>query len=81
MYKPEDVKVISRLYIHICDTNWSRQLTWHDPNEEEIDFVLQIFREFIEPILDTLHALLEPGICHHTVTLVSIKPIIFRYCS
>ncbi|KAM5538277.1 hypothetical protein V8D89_008164 [Ganoderma adspersum] len=38
------------------------KLTWHAPNEEEIDFVLQIFREFIEPILDTLHGLLEPGI-------------------
>ena len=23
--------------------------------------MLQIFKEFIEPILDTLHALLEPG--------------------
>lgn len=37
------------------------QLTWHVPNEDEINFVLQIFREFVEPILDTLHGLLEPG--------------------
>ena len=39
------------------------QLTWHVPNAEEIDFVLQIFREFVEPILNTLHDLLEPGEC------------------
>ncbi|KAI0768547.1 hypothetical protein BD413DRAFT_614418 [Trametes elegans] len=38
------------------------KLTWHIPNPEEIDFVLRIFREVIEPILDTLHSLLEPGV-------------------
>ncbi|KAI1797633.1 hypothetical protein LXA43DRAFT_1126323 [Ganoderma leucocontextum] len=38
------------------------KLTWHVPSEEEIDFVLQIFRELVEPILDALHGLLEPGI-------------------
>ncbi|KAH9921997.1 uncharacterized protein BXZ73DRAFT_91690 [Epithele typhae] len=38
------------------------RLTWHVPNAEEVDFVLRIFREFIEPILDTLHKLLESGV-------------------
>ncbi|KAI9066676.1 hypothetical protein FKP32DRAFT_1589371 [Trametes sanguinea] len=38
------------------------KLTWHVPNAEEIDFVLRIFREVIEPVLDKLHGLLEPGI-------------------
>ena len=60
MYKSEDVKV------HHYSTKWwhgltTMQLTWHVPNEDEINFVLQIFREFVEPILDTLHGLLEPG--------------------
>ena len=44
----------------MCIDGYS-QLTWHVPSDEEIDFVLQIFREFIEPILDTLNGLLEPG--------------------
>lgn len=35
---------------------------WHVPNDEEIDFALQIFRELIEPILSNIAALLEPGI-------------------
>ncbi|RPD81724.1 hypothetical protein L226DRAFT_527984 [Lentinus tigrinus ALCF2SS1-7] len=38
------------------------KLTWHVPDDDEIDFVLQIFRQFVEPILDTLHGLLEPGV-------------------
>ncbi|KAI0336090.1 hypothetical protein GY45DRAFT_1316150 [Cubamyces sp. BRFM 1775] len=43
------------------------KLTWHVPNEEEIDFVLRIFREVIEPILDKLHGLLQPGIVRDEV--------------
>ncbi|TBU39582.1 hypothetical protein BD309DRAFT_1022044 [Dichomitus squalens] len=38
------------------------KLTWHVPSKEEIEFVLQIFREFVEPILGSLNSLLEPGI-------------------
>lgn len=37
------------------------QLTWHVPNDEEIDFVLEIFRELIEPALDMLEDLLKQG--------------------
>lgn len=40
------------------------QLSWHVPTEAEIDFVLRIFREVVEPILDKLHGLLEPGNLH-----------------
>ncbi len=59
----------------------NRQLTWHVPTEEEIDFVLQIFREFIEPILDTLHGLLESGMYHRTATPDDIVLIIDRHRS
>ena len=37
------------------------QITWHVPNAAEIDFALEIFREVVEPALDTLEHLLEPG--------------------
>ncbi|KAL1951774.1 hypothetical protein VTO73DRAFT_923 [Trametes versicolor] len=43
------------------------KLSWHVPTEAEIDFVLRIFREVVEPILDKLHGLLEPGIVRDAV--------------
>ncbi|KAI0757264.1 hypothetical protein C8Q80DRAFT_1132754 [Daedaleopsis nitida] len=43
------------------------KLTWHVPNADEIDFVLQIFRELIEPVLDILHGLLEAGVVRDAV--------------
>ncbi|KAI0724287.1 hypothetical protein C8T65DRAFT_714470 [Cerioporus squamosus] len=43
------------------------KLTWHVPNADEIDFVLQIFREFVEPVLDTMHGLLEQGVVRDEV--------------
>ncbi|KAI0374438.1 hypothetical protein BV20DRAFT_1049238 [Pilatotrama ljubarskyi] len=43
------------------------KLTWHVPTDEEIDFVLRIFREVVEPVLDKLHGLLEPGIVRDAV--------------
>ena len=36
-------------------------VSWHVPNEQEIDFVLQIFRELVEPTLAILEGLLQPG--------------------
>jgi proteasome activator subunit 4 len=36
-------------------------MSWHAPNEEEIEFVLEIFRDIIEPTLEMLEALLEDG--------------------
>ena len=36
-------------------------MSWHVPSEEEIDFVLEIFREIVEPTLEMLEALLEDG--------------------
>ncbi|KAI0651592.1 hypothetical protein C8Q79DRAFT_934115 [Trametes meyenii] len=43
------------------------QVTWHVPTAEELAFVLRIFREVVEPVLDTLHGLLEPGITRDEV--------------
>ncbi|GBE78103.1 hypothetical protein SCP_0109850 [Sparassis crispa] len=40
------------------------KLSWHVPSDDEIEFVLQIFREIIEPVLSTLEGLLKPGIAH-----------------
>ncbi|CAL1696420.1 unnamed protein product [Somion occarium] len=37
------------------------QISWHVPNDAEIDFALQIFREVAEPALDSLEELLQPG--------------------
>ncbi|CDO70270.1 hypothetical protein BN946_scf184942.g70 [Trametes cinnabarina] len=48
-------------------TTISTGLTWHVPNAEEIDFVLRIFREVIEPVLDRLYSLLEPGTARDAV--------------
>lgn len=41
-------------------------MSWHVPSEEEIEFVLEVFRDFVEPTLGMLEALLEDG-----MTLVS----------
>ncbi|KAI0639143.1 hypothetical protein C8Q77DRAFT_1152142 [Trametes polyzona] len=43
------------------------KVSWHVPNDEEIAFVLRIFREVVEPILDKLHGLLEPGVVRDAV--------------
>jgi proteasome activator subunit 4 len=40
----------------------SPQLSWHVPSEEEIDFVLEVFRDIVEPTLTMLEALLEDGV-------------------
>ena len=37
------------------------EVSWHVPSDEEIEFVVQIFREVIEPILGELEQLLLPG--------------------
>jgi proteasome activator subunit 4 len=37
------------------------QLNWHVPNDDEIDFVIQIFREIVEPTLETLENLFKDG--------------------
>lgn len=36
-------------------------MSWHVPNEEEIEFVLEVFRSIVEPTLVMLEALLEDG--------------------
>ncbi|KAK7694364.1 hypothetical protein QCA50_001550 [Cerrena zonata] len=51
-----------RLYKHD-----EAKITWHVPNAEEIDFALEIFREVVEPALDTLEQLVEPG---HTIDAI-----------
>ncbi|KAI0343952.1 hypothetical protein BDW22DRAFT_1355187 [Trametopsis cervina] len=37
-------------------------ISWHVPDDEEIQFALQIFEEVVEPTLSSIKALLEPGI-------------------
>ncbi|OCH96655.1 hypothetical protein OBBRIDRAFT_787227 [Obba rivulosa] len=43
------------------------KLSWHVPNDEEINFAIQIFREVVEPVLDQLDTILGPGIPHDAV--------------
>ncbi|KAI0702460.1 hypothetical protein BC835DRAFT_1411015 [Cytidiella melzeri] len=43
------------------------EISWHVPDQEEIDFALQIFREVVEPTLSSIHALLEPGVKRDSV--------------
>ncbi|KAF7437108.1 hypothetical protein PC9H_003942 [Pleurotus ostreatus] len=38
------------------------KFSWHVPSKEEIDFILRLFRELIEPTLARLEGLLAPGI-------------------
>ncbi|KAJ7630634.1 hypothetical protein FB45DRAFT_1027837 [Roridomyces roridus] len=42
-------------------------VSWHVPNSDEIDFSCQIFRELVEPALNLLIKLLEPGAVRNTV--------------
>ncbi|KAJ8514936.1 hypothetical protein ONZ45_g7571 [Pleurotus djamor] len=37
------------------------KFSWHVPTTEEIDFIIKIFKELIEPTLKTLEGLLSPG--------------------
>lgn len=37
-------------------------MSWHVPSEEEIEFVLETFRDIVEPTLAMLEALLEDGV-------------------
>ncbi|KAJ7597613.1 hypothetical protein C8J56DRAFT_1001469 [Mycena floridula] len=37
------------------------QISWHVPNDEELDFTIQVFRELIEPTIAILEELLNPG--------------------
>ena len=49
------------------------QLTWHTPDDEEIEFALQIFKELIEPTMDLLGELLLPGasrLLSHSATAI-----------
>lgn len=36
-------------------------MSWHVPSEEEIEFVLETFRDIVEPTLALLESLLEDG--------------------
>ena len=52
-------------------------MSWHVPNEEEIELVLEAFRDIVEPTLGMLEALLEDGtlpiLLMHIVKLTSQK--------
>ncbi|KAE9410746.1 ARM repeat-containing protein [Gymnopus androsaceus JB14] len=38
------------------------QISWHVPNDEEIDFAIEVFKELIEPTLKVLDNLLDSGV-------------------
>ena len=40
------------------------QVSWHVPTNNEIDFALRIFKELVEPTLESLEGLLKPGEDH-----------------
>ncbi|EMD41658.1 hypothetical protein CERSUDRAFT_110231 [Gelatoporia subvermispora B] len=43
------------------------KLSWHVPNDDEIDFALEIFREAIEPTLNQLDGLIGPGVVRDAI--------------
>ncbi|KAL4243081.1 BLM10 family protein [Abortiporus biennis] len=43
------------------------QLSWHVPDDNEIDFALQIMKDLIEPTIDILDDLIQPGAVHDSV--------------
>lgn len=43
------------------------KLLWHVPSTEEIDFTLQIFREVVEPVLETLEGLIGSEVTRDAV--------------
>ncbi|KAJ7785985.1 hypothetical protein B0H16DRAFT_1488812 [Mycena metata] len=43
------------------------KVSWHVPNLEEIDFAIRIFKELVEPTLDVLLRLLDPGATRNAV--------------
>ncbi|KAK7064490.1 membrane protein [Favolaschia claudopus] len=43
------------------------KVAWHVPTTEEIDFTFQLFKELVEPTLDSLYRLLEPGTVRNAV--------------
>ncbi|KAF9568562.1 hypothetical protein CPC08DRAFT_679680 [Agrocybe pediades] len=43
------------------------KISWHIPNEQEIRFAIRIFRELVEPTLESLEQLLQPGVVRDAV--------------
>jgi proteasome activator subunit 4 len=64
LYKPEDVKVCGSISNHTNLFLSSSQISWHVPNDEEIELALRIFREVVEPAMDALDGLLQDGTLH-----------------
>ncbi|KAJ7462702.1 hypothetical protein B0H11DRAFT_2310714 [Mycena galericulata] len=56
----------------------SDEISWHVPTAEEIDFTIRVFKELVEPTLDSLLRLLEPGA---SVILRFSSFFIFEKCS
>ena len=40
---------------------FSFKISWHTPNNGELEFALRIFKELVESALTKLESLLEPG--------------------
>ncbi|KAJ7655130.1 hypothetical protein DFH06DRAFT_491600 [Mycena polygramma] len=57
----EDFRRNHHLYWGKVYTSEEVKISWHVPNNEEVDFAIQIFKELVEPTLDTLRQLLSPG--------------------
>jgi hypothetical protein len=46
------------------------QVSWHVPNDDEITFVLDVFRTIVEPTLDLLYSLLQEGNVSYLTLLI-----------
>ncbi|KNZ79712.1 Proteasome activator complex subunit 4 [Termitomyces sp. J132] len=59
LYAPENVKVDVNFLKAAHRISHAGQLSWHTPNEEEIQFAVDIFKILIEPALAILEHLIE----------------------
>jgi hypothetical protein len=39
-------------------------VSWHTPDDAEIEFALDIFRDLVEPVVGVLEELIRPGNVH-----------------
>ena len=43
------------------------KISWHVPDDAELDFAIEIFQQVVEPALNDLEALLRPGVSRNSV--------------
>jgi hypothetical protein len=61
LYKPEDVVVCLCVHYVLTGINNYGQLSWHVPNDDEIGFAIQIFKDIVDPSISILESLIAPG--------------------